>query len=373
MAWLAPVSRRQTGSRFALKQGADPRMSGVNRLAALAILAMLATLVFHTPQAQAQRGSGWELCNRTSYIINAAIGRPVGQSTVVEGWTKLRPGACEIALEGPLDPGIHFLYGKSSEAHRGGQKNWGGEHRLCIDPTGSFSVENPPSCADYGLEQRRFRPVRIQKRNGWRTTFTETDEFSFDKAEAAGVQRLLIDAGVFSGRIDGLLQRRTRAAISDFLAEHDLPASTRDADLIDLLEQAAIERSLEIGLTLCNRTDHRIWSAIARRRGDTWESRGWWLLEAGGCARAIDEALTQTDYFVLGEMELENGEQRTLARANEPFCVSRAKFAIAGRQDCEESMYRSANFLRVTVEGQDRMVHEFFERDFQRIDESGDG
>ena len=50
-----------------------------------------------TPSAQAQSSQGWSLCNKTSFVIEAAIGRPEGSGVVVEGWTKLRPGACEVA------------------------------------------------------------------------------------------------------------------------------------------------------------------------------------------------------------------------------------------------------------------------------------
>ena len=338
---------------------------------------LLAALVFAMPvlsgKAAAQEETGWRLCNQTSYVIEAAIARPEGQGMIVEGWTKLRPGACNHAIEGTLTPGLHFLYGRSSAAHRGGAQHWGGDQKLCVDPSGSFAIENPPDCASYGLEQRRFRPVLIERRSRWQTTFTETNEYSFEKAEAAGVQRLLEDAGVFSGRVDGLLGRKTRAAISEFLKTNELAADTSDADLIDLLEQAAVEQARDIGFMVCNRTDDRIWSAIARRRGEDWESRGWWQLEAGGCARVIDEPLVQTDYYVYAEMEAGDGRVRTLKRASDPFCVARPKFAITGREDCEAAAYRTAQFTAAPPPRDKKLVFEFFERDFDKARTPADG
>ncbi len=338
-------------------------------------LAAIAVSLFcaGTLPAAAQQGSGWTLCNETSYVIEAATARPEGQGIVVEGWTKLRPGACKLALAGPLTPGIHFLYGRSSPAHRGGVKHWGGDQRLCIDPTGSFSVENPPDCASYGLEQRRFRPVLIERRTHWQTTLTETNEYTREKAEAAGVQRLLEDAGVFSGRVDGLLGRKTRTAIAGFLKDNKLPADTSDADLIDMLEQTATERAREVGFTVCNRTNSRIWSAIARRRAEEWESRGWWQLEAGGCARVIDDPLVQTEYYVYAEMEVGDGRVRTLQRASDSFCVARARFAIAGRKDCEAAAYRTALFESTQPPENEKLVFEFFERDFDPPRTPGNG
>jgi len=323
----------------------------------------LTTALPVTAAAQAN-SDGWEVCNETSYIIEASTGRYEGQGVVVEGWTRLRPGACEKVVEGTLQPGIHYLFGRSSTAHRGGRKVWAGKSKLCIDPTGSFAVENIPDCSVMGLEAREFRPVLIENSKRWRTSFTETNKRNLEQASAAGVQRLLDNAGVYSGRIDGYLGRKTRAAIGDFLSSKGLDASTSDADLMDILEQTAIERARNVGLTFCNRTNKRIWSAMARRRGEGWESRGWWLLEAGGCARVIDEPLLQAGLFAYAEMESGDGEIRTLTRGSDTFCVSKAKFAITGREACEEAAYRTGRFVATPAPVNRKLVFEFFERDF---------
>lgn len=330
----------------------------------LGLLALMLALAW-SPQAKAQSGaSGWEVCNETSYIIEAATARYEGQGVVVQGWTRLRPGACEKVIEGALQPGIHYLFGRSSTAHRGGRKYWGGKSKLCIDPTGSFAVENIPDCTVMGLESREFRPVLIENDKSWRTSFTETEKRNLEQASAAGVQRLLDNAGVYSGRIDGYLGRKTRAAIGDFLSSKGLNANTSDADLMDILEQTAIDRARNVGLTFCNRTNKRIWSAMARRRGEGWESRGWWLLEAGGCARVIDEPLLQAGLFAYAEMEDGDGEIRTLTKGSDAFCVSKAKFAITGREACEETAYRTGLFVATPAPVNRKLVFEFFERDF---------
>lgn len=327
-------------------------------------LAGLLALPF-AAQAQGATPNGWQLCNKTSYIIEAAIGRPVGNSVTVDGWIKLHPGSCELAVSAPLEAGYHFLYGRSSTAHRGGVREWRGETDLCVDPTGSFSLESPPNCAAMGLEARGFRPVQIEKTARWTSNFTEIDNYSMEKARAAGIQRLLEEAGVLSGAIDGHIGYKTRSAIAEFLKTNGLPATTSDSDLIDFLEQVAKENGRNVGMTLCNRTDKRIWSAIARRGAEGWESRGWWLLEAGGCARVIDRALRGTEHYVYGEME-DGTRIRTLAKASDAFCVGRSKFAITGRDDCEAAAYRTALFAAAPEPVDRRLVFEFFERDFAK-------
>jgi len=330
----------------------------------LGFFAIALTLALPTTAAAQANSDGWEVCNETSYIIEASTGRYEGQGVVVEGWTRLRPGACSRVIEGTLRPGIHYLFGRSSTAHRGGRKVWGGKSQLCIDPTGSFAVENIPECGIMGLEAREFRPVLIEKSKRWRTSFTETDKRTLEQASAAGVQRLLDNAGVYAGRIDGFLGRKTRAAIGDFLVSKGLSADTSDADLMDILEQTAIDRARNVGLTFCNRTNNRIWSAMARRRGEGWESRGWWLLEAGGCARVIDEPLLQAGLFAYAEMEAGESDIRTLRRGSDAFCVSKAKFAVTGREACEETAYRTGMFVATPAPVNRKLVFEFFERDF---------
>ncbi|HRX74944.1 MAG TPA: DUF1036 domain-containing protein [Hyphomonas sp.] len=334
------------------------------------VLATLAlAVIFPGITAAAQEGGkkdGWSLCNKTSYIIEAAIGVPEEKDITVEGWLKLQPGECKVAVEAPLEPKYHFLYARTSSAHRGGAREWGGKTELCIDPTGSFTLENPPECAPMGLEARGFRAVEVTSKVRWTTDFTEIENYDLDKARSAGLQRLLEEAGITtSGAIDGDIGHRTRVAIGEFLKQNNLPATTSDADLIDFLEQVAKERGRNVGFTLCNRTKNRIWSAIARRGAEGWESRGWWVLEAGGCARVIDRPLRGTEYYVYGEME-DGTKIRTLSKASDAFCVGHAKFAIAGRDQCEASAYRTALFAATPPPTDRKLVFEFFERDFAK-------
>lgn len=339
------------------------------RSLALILFVIMGVSVLVPAEAQANRG--WSVCNETSYVIQVASGRPEGGGTVVQGWTKVRPGACEVLLPAPLTPGAHYLYAQSSLAHRGGLKAWRGDEPLCVEGLVSFTIESLADCTVMGLDERQFRPVLIESRTRWTNTIRETQAYTLsngsNSARSAGVQRLLGDAGVYSGAIDGDLGPRTRAAIREFLRERNLPSDTSDTDIIDILEQVALDRARNVGLTLCNRTENRIWTAIGRRNGQGWESRGWWLLEASGCARVIDEPLLQTEHFVFGEMEGDEAAgtgPRQLLRAADTFCISQSKFAIAGREDCGASAYRAALFASTPVPTDRKLVFEFFDRDF---------
>ncbi|MGE3303686.1 MAG: DUF1036 domain-containing protein [Hyphomonadaceae bacterium] len=332
---------------------------------ALLVLTAAAAAAFVFGPARAQSGpGGWSVCNQTSYVIEAATGRPEGKSVLVSGWLRLRPGECRLAANAPLTRGVHYLFARTSSAHRGGRRQWGGASRLCVDPANSFAIENPPNCQTMGLEQRTFRDVRINKRDSWRTSLAEAEPYSLATARSAGLQRLLADAGYDpatpAGRYD---PRRMATAIAQFRAASGLSQSAREEQLIDALEAAARRRADSVGLTLCNRTASKLWSAIARRRGEGWESRGWWQLGPGGCARTIDDPLIQNVYFVEAVLESPQGE-RLLAAGGESFCTSPSKFAILGREKCDDRMYDTGLFTPISPQGREGMVVEFFERDF---------
>jgi uncharacterized membrane protein len=332
---------------------------------AVALAALLCFLVAAQAWAQSQKPrNGWELCNFTSYILEAATGRPDNRAVAVQGWIRLRPGQCALAAPAPLTRGVHYVYARTSTAHRGGRRQWGGDAKLCVDPSSSFAMQNPASCEQMGLEERQFRRVQINKREQWRTSFAEANKLSVYSARSQGVQRLLADAGfdvrTAAGEDD---PRRAAAAISQFRGQARLPPSANEDQIIDALETNARRRAASIGLTLCNRASSRIWTAIARRRGEGWESRGWWALSPGGCARTIDDPLAPSAYFVHAVLESAQGE-RYLASAGEAFCTSPSKFAILERTRCGERYYDESLFTALTSDGREGLVVEFKEPDF---------
>lgn len=341
--------------------------------AAAAACAAIAALFASADRASAQQrgaASGWQICNETSFVLEAATARPDGSAILVQGWTRLRPGECRVAVSAPLARGTHYLYARTSSAHRGGRRQWGGDASLCVDPSSSFAIENPPQCAAMGLEERRFRRVQINKRDTWRTSFSEAQTYSLSRARQAGLERLMGDAGyeIRRGR-GGVDPRAIAQSIAQFRLASRLAPNASEDQMTDALEVAARRRSDQVGLTLCNRARARVWTAIARRRGEGWESRGWWLLGQGGCVRVLDEALLQDVYYVHASLESQAGP-RQLAAGGAPFCTSPARFAILGRENCETRYYDTTLFTPIPARDRDGLVLDFEERDFLEPNES---
>jgi uncharacterized membrane protein len=340
----------------------------VKAIAALALIGVALFAMIASGQAQQRPAApaGWQLCNETSYVLEAATGKPNGRAIQVRGWLRLRPGQCVLAAGAPLTKGKHYVFARTSMAHRGGRREWGGEARLCVDRTRGFEANSPPVCSELSYEERKFREVQINKRESWRTSFSEATPYTIYGARTAGIQRLLADAGYDTQAVSGGINaRRAQTAIQRFRAEANLPSGATEDQIIDELERRAQRRSNLIGLQLCNRTPGRLWAAIARRRGEGWESRGWWSLPPGDCARTIDEPLLQGSYFVHAFMESAQGE-RYLATGGDTFCTSPSRFAIIGRENCEARYYDTALFVGIASDGREGLIVDFREGEFLR-------
>lgn len=315
----------------------------VSRLFLIALLAL--------PAAPARAA---DICNETSFIIEAALGWITERREIaVEGWTRVRPGECVEA--GPtIDPDSDqplLFYARSTAAYLGGVREWGGQLDLCVGAA-DFAVEGVTDCESLGLDRRGFDVLRGEHR--LRTVLVEPLDFG-DDAQEAGIQRLLRDAGYDIRFIDGVEGRRTFRAISAFVQAEGLPRTPPRPELIDALEAAAIRRNAEAGLVVCNETEGRIAVALARQRNDVWESRGWWRLDAGGCARVIAEHLDLADAWFYAERTGETVGR--LQNGTETFCYSPSRFVAEGRTDCAGRGYAAAPFRQIPgpVDGTSRV------------------
>lgn len=309
----------------------------------------------------------WRLCNESSYIVEAAIGYQDGGEVWTEGWIRMRPGDCATAIEGDVRPGPHYLYARSSPAHRGGRREWSGSTPLCVDEMeNSFFLSSTTVCENAGAVTQQFSTIDVGE-TPWRTRLVEPNAPTLGTAERAitkGLQRLLSDAGYYAAnRIDGISGRRTDRAVASFLSDTNRRGTPPMPELMDLLETAALSRDDGVGLKLCNRSDAVVWSAIATRVDRTWESRGWWPLDIGDCATVIDQELDETAYYVYADKKDDRGP-RPLSAGEEVFCLAQTRFAILGREDCAQRGFEEGRFIRVSPEDGGAVTVEFTTDDF---------
>ena len=338
-----------------------------------ALLLAVVTVLGLTPSVSAQTADTaspalWQVCNETSFVLKLAIASPVAGKMTPRGWTRIRPGSCETP-DGTV--GIQrFIYAKSSDSHRGGVREWKGKTPLCVSDADEFTADATLDCAEQGFETRNYIAVSPDDPV---TSFVEAREYG-GKAADAGIQRLLRDNGYDITRIDGLAGRRTQRTLSTFLKDQELAQNLSQAEQIDALEAAARKHVQKIGLTLCNQSEERIWSAIGLRQKGLWESRGWWSIEPENCLQVYKDSLSASDlhFYALQEdtpddpeNEAPRPDKKLTSIAVEParFCIAEARFSALGRENCTDQGYHAATF-RILPTDREGMTVNLTDSDF---------
>lgn len=107
---------------------------------------------------------GLNLCNRTRYLVWAAVGFPAGDEEMSSGWIRVEPGTCAKAIKGKLGPGSYAVYAEAADAKgamvkQGGRLLvWSGSDVFCVKTT-RFEIKGRDACAARGYDERRFMRV----------------------------------------------------------------------------------------------------------------------------------------------------------------------------------------------------------------------
>ena len=300
----------------------------------------------YTAQAQeATPEPGWQVCNETSFILRAASAYSQAGKTTAQGWLMFYPGECTM-IDAPVGA-PRFLYAESATAHQGGIREWKGNVTHCAQDN-DFKSDPELPCDLQNLGTRPYFAVDPAEQ---RTSFVEPSDYGA-KAEAAGKQRLLYDAGYSTSKIDGKPGRQTNRALGKFLKDNDLDGGISSRETFIALESAAIARQNDVGIIICNQATQRMWTATAYRQDAGWETRGWWPVEPDSCARPHTKTIKNLDPHIFALLESssetsEDSEDLTLKSetANPAqFCIAESRFATLERENCFDRGYRPASF-----------------------------
>lgn len=301
-----------------------------------------------------------EVCNETSFVVEVATAWDGDSAMTVAGWTRLRPGECgETQPRTAPEGGAVFLYARSSDAYLGGVREWRGAHPFCVGDD-TFSYEGVQDCLPLGMEERHFRQLSADEMT--RTILVEPSNFG-ERADEAGLQRLLQSAGYDIRNIDGFAGRRTTRAISAFEGDVDQQFGSNRAGLMDALERAAHTRNVNAGLNICNDASAPIAVAVARLRPEGWQSKGWWRIETGQCERTIAARLSANETFAYA-MRIEGDTPEPMVTGTQGFCLAPARFLAEGENECEARGYQSAQFRAVPAPENGASTLRFNDGDF---------
>ncbi len=309
-------------------------------------IALAAAALFLPQPAKA----GLQLCNRTSYVLYAATGEQSGPQIQTQGWTRLAPGSCEIAIAQGLSTGPYYVFARTSQAHSGPSRLWAGKTELCAKNT-DFSLKaqlGAPNCPSEDAFPTPFALLDTRAMRNWTMTFTEAPDIGgMDAARAAGLKRLLRDNGYKIAQIDGRPDKATDAALAQFRKRMKIADNAGSDDLFDALETEAMKVAAPAGYSICNDTDETVWSAIGLKSGSDFVSRGWWMVPPGSCAKAIATPLKNDSVWLLAERK---GGQ-ALVSGSAKFCVTNIQFEIYGHGKCKARGLTEEGFAETKTRG----------------------
>ena len=295
------------------------------------------------------------LCNRTSYILYAATAAIQSPRSETEGWTRIAPGDCQLARKEPLTAETYLVHARSSLAHSGPARAWGGSYPVCVKD-GNFTLKQAvtqPVCTADETFALPFAPLDNRSHASWTMNFDEQPGLgSLSAAQLAGVKRLLQDIGYKVGGIDGKPDKATGAALADFRNKMHFPPTAGNVELFNALEAAARKTNAPAGYTVCNDAHEPLLLAIAQTGGGKAVSRGWWTVQAGACARLITTPLNSDAFYLLAQRKTGG----TLVSGAQRFCTTPQAFEIEGAGNCARRGYAEAGFAATQTHGQQGFV-----------------
>jgi uncharacterized membrane protein len=101
-------------------------------------------------------------CNRTSSVIEAAVGYRETLDWISEGWWRIEPGQCARVFGKPLTQRFYFYYAASLTPSSRDKPPlvWGGKYEFCTD-TKAFRIEGDDNCETRNYHTQGFHEVDI--------------------------------------------------------------------------------------------------------------------------------------------------------------------------------------------------------------------
>ena len=291
-----------------------------------------------------------KLCNRTSYVLEAATSTIKNTDSLTRGWTHLNPGDCGVAIKGALGAASYLVYARTSLVHTGPPRAWGGAFPGCAKD-GDFVLHQTVTeayCTAADTFALSFAPVNLKSgHKDWTMDFDESPVLaSLTAAQLAGVKRLLTDNGYKPGVIDGSPSKVTGAALADFRKKMKFGPTDGNAALFTALEKQAAAKSAPQGYTVCNDSSGTLLAAIAQTGPGKPSSRGWWAIAPKACARALATPLPGPVFLMA-----QKPGGAVLVSGNEKFCITPLAFEVEGRGDCPSRGLQELGFAQTAGNG----------------------
>jgi len=319
-------------------------------MAVLRTLLMLALLAACVTPARADL----KLCNRMSYVVDAAIAIDDKVATATRGWFRIDPASCRVVLQGDLRVDRILLHARVLGVYGASPVARDGRDMLCVTEQ-NFIIAAARQCRE-GQTQVAFTEVAPTAGEDGNLVAYLAEDAAYDDEQArlAGIQRLLVVAGYDAAPIDGVDGPRTQSALAAFLSRQGLTADVvTQPDFFQTMVNASQKPSAST-LTWCNDTAHKVMAAIGIDDGKALTSRGWYRIDPGKCLHPdISGPVRQLYSFAEalddGNHVISNAGRALSWGGERNLCTRESSFETNAQDDCQSRGFTTTGFAAVEL------------------------
>jgi uncharacterized membrane protein len=297
-----------------------------------------------------------KLCNRMSYVVEAAIGIDDKSATATRGWFRIDPAVCKVVAQGTLTADRVLLHARALGVYGSSPIPQNGTDTLCIAQD-NFVIAAARQCRA-GQTPAQFTQISPSQTDDGNLVayLAEDSEYDDEQARLAGIQRLLVIAGYDAAPIDGVDGPKTQGALAAFLKSRGFAADIVQSQNFFTTMIDAVQSPSTTGLTWCNDTPHKIMAAVAADDGKAVTSRGWYRINPGKC---LHPDVTGQPRQIFSFAEAVDGENRTIRYRDKPLnwggpkelCARDSKFEVNEQGDCGTRGLTAIGFAPVDMSG----------------------
>ncbi|RTE89879.1 DUF1036 domain-containing protein [Bradyrhizobium sp. LVM 105] len=295
-----------------------------------------------------------KICNRMSYVVEAAIGIDDKAATATRGWFRIDPATCRVVVQGTLTADRILLNARALGVYGASPIPQSGSDMLCVAQD-NFVIAAARQCRT-GQAQASFTQVTpTQGADGNLVAYlAEDSEYDDEQARLAGIQRLLVIAGYDAAPIDGVDGPKTQAALAAFLKSRGLSSDVVGSPGFFKTMVDALQTPSATGLTWCNDTPHKVMAAIATDDGKSVTSRGWYRIDPKTC---LHPDVTGQPKQIFSFAEAVDADNRTVKLKDRPLnwggdrqlCTRETKFETNEQTDCGARGFSATGFSAVDM------------------------
>lgn len=151
-----------------------------------------------------------KICNRMSYVVDAAVGIDEKGVIATRGWFRIDPAMCHVVLPGPLTADRLLVSARALGVYGTSPIPQNGGDRLCVG-SGDFTIADARLCSG-GQTLVPFTAINPSQTDDGNVAayLAEDSEYDDDQAKRAGIQRLLVIGGYDASRSMGSTARRRK-------------------------------------------------------------------------------------------------------------------------------------------------------------------